>query len=149
MKSTILKASILTLLVGSFVIPSATLLADDAPTTAPSTQPEQTANARGQDKFYGVISAVDATAKTFTIDDQTYAITGDTAMTKAADGSAATMTDVTVGQTARGSFHKAHDGTMNVTKVRFGKKKGGGKGGKGGKKHKSATSQPDADPSSN
>ena len=58
-------------------------------------------------------------------------------MTKAADDSAATLADATVGQPARGSFTKAADGQLNVTKVRFGKKSGGGKsGGKAGGKKK-------------
>jgi len=110
------------------------------PTDAPATQPtHEHGHHSGANKFYGVISAVDATAKTFTVDDKTYAITSETAITKAADGSAATMADVVVGQTARGSYHKAEDGTLNVTKMRLGKKSGGSR--HGGKKHD--TTQPD------
>jgi hypothetical protein len=62
-------------------------------------------------------------------------------MTKAADGSPAAMADVTVGEAARGTFTKASDGTLHVTKVRFGKKPGGSAGGgkAGGGKKKSAT----------
>jgi hypothetical protein len=117
------------------------------PADAPTTRPERAHHSSGASKFYGVISSVDAKAKTFIVDGVTYQLTTDSAMTKAADGSAATMADVTVGQTARGSYHKAHDGTLNVTKVRFGRKSGG-KGGKHGGK-KSDSTQPDQDTSSN
>jgi Domain of unknown function (DUF5666) len=110
------------------------------PSDFPATQPvHEHGHHSGGSKFYGVISAVDSAAKTFVVNDQTYTITGDTALTKATDGSTATLADVTVGQTARGSFHKAEDGTLNVTKMRLGKKSGGGK--HGGKKHD--TTQPD------
>jgi hypothetical protein len=140
MKYTILALSILALFASTIS------LADDAaapttnPSDSPATQPDQSAKKSGPSKFYGVVSAIDATAKTFTIDGITYQLTDDSAMTKG-DGSAATLADAVVGQPARGSYHKAHDGTLNITKVRFGKKVGG-KG--GGKKKKSATSQPDA-----
>ena len=52
--------------------------------------------------------------------------------------------DAEVGQPARGSYTKTSDGTMNITKVRFGKKSGaGGKSGKsGGKKKSEAATQP-------
>ena len=53
---------------------------------------------------------------------------------------AATLADAVVGEPARGSYTKSSDGKLNVTKVRFGKKPGGGKG--GGKKSKDAASQP-------
>jgi hypothetical protein len=115
-------------------------------TTKPATQPAEGA----VNRFFGTISAVDEAAKTFTVDNQTYKIVGETQMTRAADGSAATIADVKVGETARGTFTKASDGSMNVTKVRFGRKPGGSKsagsggGGKagGGKKAKDATTQP-------
>ena len=111
--------------------------AADTSTTAPTTS----ASDAGASKFYGTISAVDPKAMTFTVDNVTYSIVGETQMTKAEDGSQATIADATVGQPARGSFTKSSDGKLNVTKVRFGKKAGGGKG--GGKKNKQATTQQD------
>src|SRR5688572_31707063 len=99
---------------------------------APASQPTTAAS---PSKFYGTIGAVDAEKKTFTIDDKTYAIVAESEMTKAADGSAATFESATVGETARGTYTTSSDGTMKVTKVRFGKKAGGGNGG-GGKKDK-------------
>ena len=103
---------------------------------APATQPDQA----GVAKFYGTITAIDPQAKTFVVDGQTYHIVAETHMTKAADGKIATIADAVVGEPARGSYTKTADGTMNVTKVRFGKKAGGGKsgGGKAGGKKKAA-----------
>jgi hypothetical protein len=126
---------------GAAVIGSASTstAADDA--KVPATNPTTAAT---PSKFYGTISAVDAQAKTFTIDGQTYAIVTASEMTKAADGAAATMSDVTVGETARGTYTTSSDGTMKVTKVRFGKKTGGASGGgkNGGKKKDAAATQP-------
>jgi len=129
--------------VASFVTTQHLLAADS--TTAPTTSTSEA----GPNKFYGTISAVDPAAKTFTVDNQTYNIIGESQMTKAEDGSAATLADATVGEPARGSYTKSADGKLNVTKVRFGKKtggkSGGGNGGKsGGKKNKDATTQPAA-----
>jgi hypothetical protein len=106
------------------------------PATAPSTNPDQA----GVTKFYGTISAVDTKAMTFTVDNQVYSVVAETHMTKAKDDSPATLADAVVGEPARGSYVKASDGKLNVTKVRFGKKAGGGKG--GGKKNKQATTEP-------
>jgi hypothetical protein len=102
-------------------------------TTKASDQP-------GPLRFYGTISAVDANAKTFTVDNQTYSIVAETQMTKAADDKPATIADATVGETVRGSYTKSSDGKLNVTKVRFGKKTGGG--GKAGGKKKNGATQP-------
>lgn len=108
---------------------------------APATNPTTTSS---PSKFYGTISAVDEKAKTFTIEGQTYAIVTASELTKAADGSAATIADAKVGETARGTYTTSSDGTMKVTKVRFGKKTGSSSGGgkNGGKKSDSATTQP-------
>ena len=113
--------------------------ADEA--KAPATNPTTTSS---PSKFYGTISAVDEKAKTFTIEGQTYAIVTASELTKAADGSAATIADAQVGETARGTYTTSSDGTMKVTKVRFGKKTGSSSGGgkNGGKKSDSATTQP-------
>ena len=102
---------------------------------APTTSPDQP----GPSKFYGTISAVDKTAKTFTVDNKVYHVVAETSMTKAADDSKATLDDAAVGEPARGTYTQASDATLNVTKVRFGKKAGGGKAnGKGGKNGKKA-----------
>jgi hypothetical protein len=118
---------------------SPSIAADDA--KAPATNPTTTSS---PSKFYGTISAVDEKAKTFTIEGQTYTIVTASELTKAADGSAATIADAKVGETARGTYTTSSDGTMKVTKVRFGKKTGSSSGGgkSGGKKSESATTQP-------
>jgi len=117
--------------------------AADTSTTAPTTS----AADAGASKFYGTISAVDTKAMTFTVDNVTYSIVGESQMTKAEDGSQATIADATIGQPARGSYTKSSDGKLNVTKVRFGKKTGGKSGGgkSGGKKNKDAATQPSAE----
>jgi hypothetical protein len=112
--------------------------ADDAgkpAATSPSTQSSE----GGPSKFYGTITAIDAKAKTFTIDKQTFTIAADSHLTKAADDSPATIADVVVGEPARGTYTKSSDGTLTVTKVRFGKKSGGSGGGKKGKAAAAAT----------
>src|SRR5262245_15860544 len=128
-----MKRTILTLLAIGFVV--STSIAK-GPTTAPASGSEQ----EGVTKFYGTVSAVDTKAMTFTIDNQVYTIVSESHMTKAADDSVATLADAVVGEPARGSYVKSADGKFNVTKVRFGKKAGGGKG--GGKKGKEPATQP-------
>ena len=127
MKKTLLRLTSLGLLTAVFALPMLSRAAK-APATAPSTNPDQA----GVTKFYGTISAVDTKAMTFTVDNQVYSVVAETHMTKAKDDSPATLADAVVGEPARGSYVKASDGKLNVTKVRFGKKAGGGKG--GGKK---------------
>jgi hypothetical protein len=124
MKRAILKITTYTLLAAAMVGAPAWLRAADADTNAPATSA-----ASGPTKFYGKVSAVDATAKTFTVGDDTYAIVGESELTK--NGKAATLADVVVGDPARGTYTKGSDGKLDVTKVRFGKAgKGGGKSGK-------------------
>lgn len=106
-----------------------------------ASQPDQA----GVAKFYGTITAVDPKAMTIVIDGQTYHVVAESHVTKASDDKPATIADAVVGEPARGSYTRAADGTMNITKVRFGKKTGGGKsGGKsaGKKKDQAAATQP-------
>jgi hypothetical protein len=104
--------------------------AKPAAPNAPTTSPDQP----GPAKFYGTVSAVDTKAQTFTVDNQVYHVVGETHMTKAADDSKAALEESLVGEAARGTYTKSGDGTLNVTKVRFGKKTGAKSGGKGGGK---------------
>jgi hypothetical protein len=99
-------------------------------------------DAAGPARFYGTITKLDEKAKTFTIDEQTYAITGETKMTK--DDKDATLKDAVVGEPARGTYTKSSEGKLSVTKVRFGKKAGGKAGGK--KKEKDKQKEPAAEP---
>jgi hypothetical protein len=111
-----------------FMLTAAVAQAQPA-SSAPASQPDAT----GPAKFYGTVSAVDTKAMTFTVDNQVYHIVGETHMTKASDDSKATLEEGLVGEAARGTYTKASDGSLNVTKVRFGKKTGGKASGKGKK----------------
>jgi len=129
MRTAMLKIAVLILFTGVLVAAPAFSGADDTtPTTNPTTKPDSV----GPTKFYGSVTAVDATAMTFSIGDQTFTVTSETQMTK--DNKPATLADAVVGEPARGSYTEGSDGKLNVTKVRFGKKTGGKGGGKGGKK---------------
>jgi hypothetical protein len=74
--------------------------------------------------FHGMISAVDARAKTFTIagkeHSRTFKITDKTVITKA--GAPATMKDVVANEEARGSYWKVMDGTLEAKTVKVGPK---------------------------
>ncbi len=129
MKTRFILLAAMGLLVGvTAMMPTFTRAADDAAaTTAPATQ------AADGSKFYGPVVSVDTTANTFTVGDQTFAVTANSKLTKS-DDSTATLADAVVGQPARGTFSKNADGKLEIVKVRFGKKTGGKGGGKGGKK---------------
>jgi hypothetical protein len=74
--------------------------------------------------FHGMISAVDARAKTFTIagkeHSRTFKITDKTVITKA--GAPATMKDVVANEEVRGSYWKVMDGTLEAKTVKVGPK---------------------------
>jgi hypothetical protein len=72
--------------------------------------------------FHGMISAVDARAKTFTIagkeHTRTFKITNTTVVTKT--GQAATIKDVVANEEARGSYWKAADGSLELKTLKVG-----------------------------
>jgi len=80
----------------------------------------------------GDITAVDQTAKTFTIGKQTFKVTETTTITKG--GNAATMTDIVQNEKARGTYVKQADGTLEAKTVKIGPKAPGEKKGRKGKK---------------
>jgi hypothetical protein len=88
---------------------------------------------------------VDTNKMTFTVGDQTFKVVAETQMVDKNDAKA-TLANAVVGEPARGTYTKASDGTLNVTKVRFGKKAGGKAGGgkSGGKKKTDAATPPAA-----
>ena len=130
MKKTILKITIFAAIITGA---SAWSRAADTNTMATAvTNAPVASEPAGPAKFYGSVTSVDASAKTFTVGDQTYTVTGESHLTK--DGKPATLADAVVGEPARGSYTKGKDGKLDVTKARFGK--AGGKG--GGKKRKTA-----------
>jgi hypothetical protein len=87
-------------------------------TTAPA---EKTARAI---PFHGTISAVDQTAKTFTIagkeKSRVFKVTDKTVVTK--NGAAATMTDIAANENVSGSYWKAADGSLEAKTVKLGPK---------------------------
>lgn len=91
--------------------------ADDSTNAAPA-KPARAS------RFFGKLAAVDATAKTITVDNKTekgrvFGITADTKITK--DGKPATLSDGVVGDDVGGSYATAADGKMVAKTVRFGK----------------------------
>jgi hypothetical protein len=72
--------------------------------------------------FHGMISAVDQTAKTFTIAGKekarVFKVSDKTVLTKA--GAPATMKDVTANEEVRGSYLKAADGSLEAKMVKLG-----------------------------
>jgi hypothetical protein len=111
--------------------------AAETSTNAPGT----TASKDGPNRFYGPVTKVDTNKNAFTVGDQTFVITAETQIVNK-DGEKAKLADAVVGEPARGTYTKKSDGTLNVTKVRFGRKansKAGGSGKGGGKKKADST----------
>ena len=98
--------------------------AKDATTNATSAAADKAA----PNRFYGAITKVDTNKNSFTVGDQTFVITAESQVTNK-DGEKAKLADAIVGEPARGTYTKKSDGTLNVTKVRFGKKANGKAGG--------------------
>ena len=104
--------------------------------------------------FHGMISAIDAKAKTFTIagkeHSRVFKITDKTVLTKA--GKPATWKDVVANEEARGSYWKMTDGTLEAKSVKLGPKtaeeKAADEKAKSKKKEKEEAAEPSASPSS-
>ncbi len=115
--------------------------AQTTPTTAtsPAASPQATAAAEWAARplpFHGKVSAVDQTAKTFTVGgkqaSRTFKITDGTLITKA--GAPATMADLVADERVRGAYIKLPDGTFEAKTVTIGPKTEGEKKGKKSKK---------------
>lgn len=119
MKKSIFKLLAATLIGAAILSVPALSRAQDTSTNAPSTAPAKAKH----EKFNGPVSAVDTNAMTFTVGDQTFNVTSDSMLYK--KGQPATLSDVVVGDAARGTYTTGSDGKLDVTKARFGK--GGGK----------------------
>jgi hypothetical protein len=110
--------------------PSPSPSAHASPATKPTTSPAPKTTASPADKtttaraipFHGKISAVDQTAKTFTIagkeKSRVFKVTDKTVITKA--GAAATMKDVVANEEVRGSYWKAADGSLETKTLKVG-----------------------------
>jgi hypothetical protein len=111
-----------------------------ATTASPATSPQATespaAKAARPLPFRGKISAVDQSAKTFTIGgkegSRVFKVTDSTTIMKA--GAPATMADIVENEQARGTYLKQADGTLEAKRVRIGPKAAGEKNARKAKK---------------
>jgi hypothetical protein len=94
--------------------------------------------------FRGKVSAVDQSAKTFTVGgkegSRVFKVTETTTITKA--GAAATMTDIVENEQARGTYLKQADGTLEAKTVKLGPKTEGEKKARKSKKGAAAEGSP-------
>jgi hypothetical protein len=106
-----------------------------APAAKPATHPIP---------FRGKVSAVDQSAKTFTVGgkegSRVFKVTETTTITKA--GAAATMTDLVENEQARGTYLKQADGTLEAKTVKLGPKTEGEKKARKSKKGAAAEGSP-------
>ena len=111
---------------------SAAPAAFGAPKNSPSPSPSAHASPTAKPEapstraipFHGTISAVDQSAKTFTIAgkeaSRVFKVTDKTVITK--DGAPAKMTDIAANEDVSGSYWKAADGSLEAKTVKLGKK---------------------------
>jgi hypothetical protein len=106
--------------------PVAAFAASPSPSPSPAketTAAEKTTTARAL-PFHGTISAVDQTAKTFTIagkeKSRVFKVTDKTVVTK--NGAAATMTDIVANEHVSGSYLKVADESLEAKTVKLGPK---------------------------
>ncbi len=100
-----------------------------SPSPAPKSSPAKTEAAAPAKKpraipFRGKASAIDQSAKTFTIagktSSRTFKVTDTTTVTKA--GSPATLADLTDNEDVTGSYYKMEDGTLEAKSLKIGGK---------------------------
>ena len=113
--------------------------------TSPAAKTETTKTARAI-PFHGTISAVDQSARTFTIagkeKSRVFKVSNQTVITKA--GAAATMADIAANEQVTGSYWKAADGSLEAKTVKLGPK---AETEKAADKSKKKESKADASPS--
>jgi hypothetical protein len=110
--------------VAAFAAPKNSPSPSPSPHASPAASPaEKTTTARAV-PFHGTISAVDQTAKTFTIagkeKSRVFKVTDKTVVTK--NGAPATMTDIAANEQVSGSYWKAEDGSLEAKTVKLGPK---------------------------
>jgi hypothetical protein len=114
MKNSLLRFSLLGLLAVAMAGTPIALRAQNAPAAAPKKAAPRTQSVHGK------LKAVDNTAKTLSVGQQTIQITSETKITKA--NKPATLTDGVVGEDVVVSYKKTADGKLDATTVRFGAK---------------------------
>ena len=121
--------------------------ASPAPSASPSASASATASTRAL-PFHGMISAVDQSAKTFTIagkeTSRVFKVTDKTTVTK--DGNPATMSDIAEKEEVRGSYWKGEDGSLEAKTVKLGAKTEKEKSKKKSKKEEGASASPSVTP---
>jgi hypothetical protein len=118
-----------------------------SPAASPATSPAAKQATRPI-PFRGKISAVDQSAKTFTVGgkegSRVFKVTETTTITKT--GAPATMTDIVENEQARGTYLKQADGTLEAKTVKLGPKTEGEKKARKSKKGAAAEGSPTASP---
>ena len=95
--------------------------AEDKPAkSAPAADAAAPAAKKHSLPFNGKVTSVDATAMTVTVGSQTLNVTSETKIVK--DGKPATLADITVGESARGSYKKDDAGKLNAASISIGEK---------------------------
>ena len=121
-KNTTITAAFIAALILSAPLPSNAQEKKSA--SSSTTEATQTTKSPHSIPYHGKISAVDQTARTFTIPGiermRVFSITETTVITK--DGNPATITDVAVDEDVRGSYWKRADGSLEAKSVKLGQK---------------------------
>ena len=114
MNKSILKFALLSLLAVAVAGTPVALQAQNASTNAPAKKHN------GPLPFHGKLSAIDNTAKTISLGNETIQITSATKISKA--GKPAMLEDGAVGDEVAGSYKKDADGKLEAVSLRFGPK---------------------------
>lgn len=118
MKKSIIRLCLLSLLAAGISGTSVQTRAQD--TNKPSAGTRELHRKPGVLPFHGNLKAVDATARTITVRDQTIQITSETKIEKG--GKPAILSDGVIGEPVSGGYRKNADGKLDATMVRFGVK---------------------------
>jgi nucleoid-associated protein YgaU len=100
---------------------ASTAAAAPAAAPAPATVPAAATTKAKKGSFSGSVTAVDATASTFTIKSRTFTVDSSSKVTDAT-GAASSLASVAVGTKVRGTYEKSADGaTMTVVSLKIAK----------------------------
>src|SRR6266705_1975487 len=120
MKTSVLKATVLTLFAVAIVVAPAALRAAES-TNAPAAGSEAASKHKKSEHstlpFHGKLTAIDKNAMTLTVGERTFEITSETKITK--DNVPATLEDGVVGEMVGGAYKKNADGKLTATMIHF------------------------------
>jgi hypothetical protein len=116
MKNSLLKFSLLGLLAVAIAAP----VSLRAQTTNKPPATEKKASKRTTVPFHGKLKAIDNTAKTISVGNETLQVTSQTTITK--DGKPAELEDGVVGENVTGAYKKDAEGKLNAVSIHFGAK---------------------------